>query len=153
MPSQKTLLNRKFRANLFLLQGICRLCDSEVNRDERLHSELISTTGGHSTPSLNVDVTRKRSLDIPLWWLPGGMEREEPQFQWRLIMPGLAQSDPLGIFLCVAPLMSFSSYPGYECELLFVIANSCCCFIAQPHLTLLRPHGARQAPLSMGFSR
>ena len=29
----------------------------------------------------------------------------------------------------------------------------CCCLVAQSCLTLLRPHGDRQAPLSMGFSR
>ena len=29
----------------------------------------------------------------------------------------------------------------------------CCCLVAQLYLTLLRPHGDHQAPLSMGFSR
>ena len=29
----------------------------------------------------------------------------------------------------------------------------CCCLVDKSYLTLLQPHGARQAPLSMGFSR
>ena len=39
-------------------------------------------------------------------------------------------------------------------QLMMVQPNTLCwCLIAQLCLTLLRPHGDRQAPLSMGFSR
>lgn len=120
MAPSKTPLYRKFRANLFLPQGICKLCDLEVGLDEQFHSGLVLTIS--SVHNIFKCCCHLKSLEV---WTPlmairrdGGWKAFYPSYNKNTRARHNASAwtsqviDSSGIFLEISALMSFSSYPG-----------------------------------------
>lgn len=102
--------------------------DSEVASEEQLHPGLALAVSGQCAPPSNVLVT---SLVIEAW-TPRMAIRRGGKVSYSSCRnnagadtragPG-REVDSSGIVLQLAPLMSCSSYPSHESELLFVIIN------------------------------